>query len=25
LYKMPEETQNYVPKVMGYYQSGVWF
>lgn len=23
LYKMPEETQNYVPKVMGYYQSGV--
>ena len=23
LYKMPEETQNYVPKVMGYYQSQV--
>ena len=23
LYKMPEETQNYVPKVMGYYQNGV--
>lgn len=23
LYKMPEETQNYVPKVMGYYESGV--
>lgn len=23
LYKMPEETQNYVPKVMGYYKSGV--
>lgn len=23
LYKMPEETQNYVPKVMGYYRSGV--
>ncbi|WP_160683919.1 lytic transglycosylase domain-containing protein [Clostridium sp. C2-6-12] len=23
LYKMPQETQNYVPKVMGYYGSGV--
>lgn len=23
LYKMPTETQNYVPKVMGYYQNGV--
>lgn len=23
LYKMPKETQNYVPKVMGYYQNGV--
>jgi len=23
LYKMPQETQNYVPKVMGYYRSGV--
>ena len=23
LYKMPKETQNYVPKVMGYYGSGV--
>jgi soluble lytic murein transglycosylase-like protein len=23
LYKMPQETQNYVPKVMGYYVSGV--
>ena len=23
LYKMPEETQNYVPKVMGYYRDGV--
>jgi len=23
LYKMPQETQNYVPKVMGYYHSGV--
>lgn len=23
LYKMPEETQNYVPKVMGYYRNGV--
>jgi soluble lytic murein transglycosylase-like protein len=23
LYKMPTETQNYVPKVMGYYRSGV--
>lgn len=23
LYKMPEETQNYVPRVMGYYKSGV--
>jgi len=23
LYKMPQETQNYVPKVMGYYRNGV--
>jgi len=23
LYKMPEETQNYVPKVMGYYKNGI--
>lgn len=23
LYKMPKETQNYVPKVMGYYRNGV--
>lgn len=23
LYKMPQETQNYVPKVMGYYQNGI--
>lgn len=23
LYKMPQETQNYVPKVMGYYENGV--
>lgn len=23
LYKMPQETQNYVPKVMGYYRTGV--
>lgn len=23
LYKMPEETQNYVPKVMGYYENGI--
>ena len=23
LYKMPQETQNYVPKVMGYYRSGI--
>ena len=23
LYKMPEETQNYVPKVMRYYKNGV--
>ena len=23
LYKMPQETQNYVPKVIGYYQSGI--
>lgn len=23
LYKMPQETQNYVPKVMGYYKNGV--
>lgn len=23
LYKMPKETQNYVPKVMGYYKNGV--
>lgn len=23
LYKMPRETQNYVPKVMGYYENGV--
>lgn len=23
LYKMPQETQNYVPKVMGYYNNGV--
>lgn len=23
LYKMPQETQNYVPKVMGYYRNGI--
>lgn len=23
LYKMPKETQNYVPKVMGYYENGI--
>jgi hypothetical protein len=23
LYKMPEETQNYVPRVMGYYKNGI--
>lgn len=23
LYKMPQETQNYVPKVMGYYKNGI--
>lgn len=23
LYKMPQETQNYVPKVMGYYRDGI--
>lgn len=23
LYKMPSETQHYVPKVMGYYKNGI--